>query len=85
MAIDRCVITFAKPIGIAQMVLLALIHSVSSPLRAAYNLVRGVALVHSKGHTEGNHSLVARVRDGIRVTSENGIGADAYEPKKLTY
>jgi len=37
--------------------------------------------VHSKGHTEGNHSLVARVRDGIRVTSENGIGADAYEPK----
>lgn len=41
----------------------------------------GVALVHTPGHTEGNHSLAARVPDGIRVTSENGVGADAYEPK----
>jgi hypothetical protein len=49
--------------------------------KGSIQLGRGVALVHSLGHTEGNHSLVARVRDGIRVTSENGIGADAYEPK----
>ena len=43
-------------------------------------LGQGVALVHTPGHTEGNHSLVARVPDGIRVTSENGVGADAYAP-----
>lgn len=41
----------------------------------------GIALVHTPGHTEGNHSLAARVPDGIRVTSENGVGADAYEPR----
>lgn len=40
----------------------------------------GVALLHTPGHTEGNHSLAARVPDGIRVTSENGVGADAYAP-----
>jgi hypothetical protein len=40
----------------------------------------GVALLHTPGHTEGNHSLVARVPDGIRVSSENGVGADAYAP-----
>ena len=43
-------------------------------------LGEGVALLHTPGHTEGNHSLVARVPDGIRVTSENGVGADAYAP-----
>lgn len=47
-------------------------------------LGRGVALVHTLGHTEGNHSLVARVKDGIRVTSENGVGADAYQPINST-
>jgi hypothetical protein len=40
----------------------------------------GLALLHTPGHTEGNHSLAARVPDGIRVTSENGVGADAYAP-----
>ncbi|HIV73166.1 MAG TPA: hypothetical protein H9903_19680, partial [Candidatus Aquabacterium excrementipullorum] len=40
----------------------------------------GLALVHTPGHTEGNHSMAARVPDGIRVTSENGVGVDAYEP-----
>lgn len=44
-------------------------------------LGRGVALLHTPGHTEGNHSLVARVADGLRVTSENGVGADAYAPQ----
>lgn len=43
-------------------------------------LGRGVALLHTPGHTEGNHSLAVRVPDGIRVTSENGVGADAYAP-----
>lgn len=41
----------------------------------------GVALLHTPGHTEGNHSLAVRVPDGIRVTSENGVGADAYAPQ----
>lgn len=48
---------------------------------SSLSLGPGVALVHTPGHTEGNHSLVARVPDGIRVTSENGVGVDAYEPK----
>jgi hypothetical protein len=61
------------------------IHGVSEDRVVTFDgslqLGRGVALLHTPGHTEGNHSLAARVRDGIRVTSENGIGADAYEPK----
>ncbi|MDF3029702.1 MAG: hypothetical protein K0R03_260 [Moraxellaceae bacterium] len=44
-------------------------------------LGRGIALLHTPGHTEGNHSLAARVADGIRVSSENGVGADAYAPQ----
>ena len=48
---------------------------------SSLSLGPGLALVHTPGHTEGNHSLAARVRDGIRVTSENGVGVDAYEPR----
>lgn len=40
----------------------------------------GVALLHTPGHTEGNHSLVAKTPDGLYVTSENGICADNYAP-----
>lgn len=40
----------------------------------------GVALVHTPGHTEGNHSLVCRTPEGIMVSSENGIGPDTYAP-----
>lgn len=40
-----------------------------------------VALVRTKGHTEGNHSIVAHTADGLLVTSENGVSLDAYEPK----
>lgn len=47
---------------------------------SSLQLGEGLALVHTPGHTEGNHSLVARVPDGIRVTSENGVGVDAYAP-----
>lgn len=43
-------------------------------------LGRGVALVHTPGHTEGNHSLVYRSPDGIRVSSENGVCADSWSP-----
>jgi len=43
-------------------------------------LGEGVALVRTPGHTEGNHSIVVHTDDGLFVTSENGISADAYEP-----
>ncbi|MDF3836268.1 hypothetical protein P3W85_25450 [Cupriavidus basilensis] len=44
-------------------------------------LGHGVALVHTPGHTEGNHSLVYRTPDGIRVSSENGVSADSWAPE----
>jgi hypothetical protein len=44
-------------------------------------LGEGVALVRTKGHTEGNHSIVASTDDGIYVTSENGVSLDAYAPQ----
>lgn len=50
-------------------------------LDSSVSLGDGVALVHTPGHTEGNHSLVAKTPEGVLVTSENGIGADAYSPK----
>lgn len=45
------------------------------------HLGEGIAFMHTPGHTEGNHSLVTRVSDGIRVTSENGVGSDSYAPE----
>jgi len=42
----------------------------------------GVALVRTPGHTDGNHSIVAHTAEGLFVTSENGVGADAYAPTK---
>lgn len=43
-------------------------------------LGEGVALVRTPGHTEGNHSVAVRTPEGVMVTSENGVGPDAYEP-----
>ena len=40
----------------------------------------GVALIHTPGHTEGNHSIVAHTDEGLWVTSENGVSVDAYAP-----
>lgn len=40
----------------------------------------GIALVHTPGHTEGNHSIVCNTDEGIWVTSENGVSVDAYAP-----
>lgn len=42
----------------------------------------GLALVRTKGHTEGNHSIVANTEGGIFVTSENGVGLDSYAPER---
>lgn len=39
-----------------------------------------VALVHTPGHTEGNHSLVVNTPNGLLVSSENGICADSFAP-----
>jgi hypothetical protein len=44
-------------------------------------LGEGVALMRTPGHTEGNHSLVARTGEGLLVSSENGVGPDAYSPR----
>lgn len=43
-------------------------------------LGESVALLHTPGHTEGNHSFAAHTPEGIFVTSENGVAPDAYAP-----
>ena len=43
-------------------------------------LGESVALVRTPGHTEGNHSIVVHTPEGLMVTSENGVGPDAYAP-----
>ncbi|MCA9540408.1 MAG: hypothetical protein KC620_16025 [Myxococcales bacterium] len=40
-----------------------------------------VALLRTPGHTEGNHSIAVRTPEGVMVTSENGVCADAYAPE----
>ena len=52
------------------------------PFDGSVQLGPGVALVHTPGHTEGNHSLVYRTPDGIRVSSENGVSADSWSPEQ---
>lgn len=43
-------------------------------------LGRGVALVSTPGHTDGNHSLVVNTPEGVWVSSENGVCADNWHP-----
>jgi hypothetical protein len=43
-------------------------------------LGKGVALVWTPGHTDGNHSLVINTEDGVWVSSENGVCADNWHP-----
>ncbi len=50
-------------------------------LDGSVKLGEGIALVHTPGHTEGNHSLVAKTPEGLFVTSENGICADSFAPQ----
>ncbi|MCL6416946.1 hypothetical protein MIB92_14890 [Aestuariirhabdus sp. Z084] len=42
----------------------------------------GLALIRTPGHTVGNHSFVAHTPEGLKVTSENGVGPDCYAPDK---
>lgn len=41
----------------------------------------GVALVHTPGHTPGMHTLFIHTEKGTVTFSENGVGADAYNPE----
>lgn len=43
-----------------------------------------VAIMRTKGHTEGNHSIVAHTDQGLLVTSENGVSMDSYAPLHST-
>ena len=43
-------------------------------------LGKGVALVSTPGHTDGNHSLCINTDDGVWVSSENGVSADSWHP-----
>jgi len=40
----------------------------------------GVALIHTPGHTPGNHSLYLNTPEGSFTISENGVGPDGYSP-----
>jgi len=42
---------------------------------------KGLALIRTPGHTVGNHSFVAHTPEGLKVTSENGVGPDCYAPE----
>ncbi|MCC5816527.1 MAG: hypothetical protein JJT78_17380 [Leptospira sp.] len=46
------------------------------------SIASGVALIHTPGHTPGNHSLYLNSPEGCFTISENGVGADAYSPEK---
>lgn len=49
-------------------------------LAKSAELGKGIALVATPGHTEGNQSLVVHTPEGLFVTSENGISADSFAP-----
>src|SRR5436309_3361403 len=43
-------------------------------------LGKGLALLWTPGHTDGNHSLCVNTPEGIWVSSENGVAADNWHP-----
>ena len=42
---------------------------------------KGLAFLHTPGHTDGNMSLCVNTPDGIWVSSENGVAADNWHPR----
>lgn len=42
---------------------------------------KGVSLLWTPGHTDGNHSLCINTPDGVWVSSENGMAADSWQPE----
>ncbi len=49
-------------------------------LEGDVELGKGVAILWTPGHTDGNHSLVINTPEGIWVSSENGVCADNWQP-----
>jgi hypothetical protein len=49
-------------------------------LEGDVELGKGVALISTPGHTDGNHSLCINTDDGVWVSSENGVAADSWHP-----
>ena len=45
-----------------------------------YQVGRGLALVRTPGHTEGNHSPVLHTDRGLWTVSENGVAPECYAP-----
>ena len=41
----------------------------------------GIALIHTPGHTAGNHSLYLNTPEGTFTISENSVGPDGYNPE----
>ena len=42
---------------------------------------KGVTLLWTLGHTDGNHSLCLNTPDGVWISSENGMAADSWQPE----
>lgn len=42
---------------------------------------KGVTLLWTPGHTDGNHSLCLNTPDGVWISSENGMAADSWQPE----
>ncbi|MBV9214166.1 MAG: hypothetical protein JOZ25_11040 [Actinobacteria bacterium] len=49
--------------------------------RGDVELGKGVSIVWTPGHTDGNHSLALNTPDGVWVSSENGIASDNWQPE----
>jgi hypothetical protein len=45
-------------------------------------LGRGLALISTPGHTEGNHTIAINLAGGLVTISENGVAAECYAPEK---
>jgi len=50
-------------------------------LRNDVMIGEGFAIIRTPGHTMGNQSFVSHTDQGIKVTSENGVGPDCYAPQ----
>jgi hypothetical protein len=50
-------------------------------LEGDVELGKGVALIWTPGHTDGNHSLCINTPEGVWVSSENGVCADSWHPR----
>ncbi|HSJ18204.1 MAG TPA: hypothetical protein VK920_08940 [Solirubrobacterales bacterium] len=49
-------------------------------LEGDIELGKGMALIWTPGHTDGNHSLCINTPEGVWVSSENGVSADSWHP-----